>query len=110
MYAIFFYSAHAFKFEEYSIKGQITVIKITGKFHICTIVARKEELSNDIKLLVVTLLKSGISEIKFAQTFGCAQSTVCENWKTNRSRNDVRKLPLISRARVTSSRQDQESG
>ena len=70
--------------------------------------AQKKELSNDLKLLIVKCLKSRISQRKVAQTFGCAQSTVCEIWKKYRSRNDVRNLPRSGRPRVTSSRQDRK--
>ena len=54
------------------------------------------------------MLKSGISERKVAQTFGYAQSTICEIWKIYRSRNDVRNLLRSGRERVTSSRQDKK--
>ena len=54
--------------------------KVTSWFHICGSMARKKELSNDLKLLIIKLLKNGISQRKVAQTFGCAQSTVCEIW------------------------------
>lgn len=70
--------------------------------------ARKRELSNDVKLLIVKRLKSGISQRKVAKTFGCSQSTVCEIWKKYRLRNDVRNLPRSGRPRVTSSRQDRK--
>ena len=69
---------------------------------------QKKELSNDLNLLIVKLLKSGISQRKVVQTFGWAQITVCEIRKKYRSRNDVRNLPRSGRPRVTSSRQDRK--
>ena len=48
--------------------------------------ARKKELSNDLKLLIVKRLKSGISQRQIAQTFGYAQSTVPEIWKKSASK------------------------
>ena len=68
--------------------------------------ARKKELFNDLKLLIVKVLKSGISQRMFAQTFGCAQSTVCKIWKKYHSRNDVRNLHRNSLPGGTSSKQD----
>ena len=44
----------------------------------CGSMDRKDELSNDLKLLIVKTLKSGISQRKDAQTFGskyCLQNS-----------------------------------
>ena len=62
--------------------------------------ARKKELSNDLKLLIFKRLKSGISQRKVAQIFGCAQSTICKIRKKYRSRNYVRNLLRNSRPRL----------
>ena len=61
--------------------------------------ARKKELSNDIKLFIVKPLKSEISQRFFQRLLKLSE---CH------SRNDVRNLPRSSRSQATSSRQDRK--
>lgn len=70
--------------------------------------ARKKELSNDLKLSIIKRLKEGFTQRKVAQTFSCAQSTVCEIWKKYRATNNVKNRPRSGRPRATTRRQDRK--